>query len=146
MRKFVLAACLFLLFKTAGFSEDVLAQLNPNHPRLLVTDTTWENLQDRSMKDPGLRRFLETLRADGYNTLKLTPLTYKKEGRRLLDVSRTAFQRIVLWSFDYRITGDARFLHRAEQEMLNVSEFPDWNPTHFLDTAEMTAGLSLGYD
>jgi hypothetical protein len=30
--------------------------------------------------------------------------------------------------------------------MLAVAAFADWNPSHFLDTAEMTAGLALGYD
>jgi hypothetical protein len=30
--------------------------------------------------------------------------------------------------------------------MQTVAEFQDWNPDHFLDTAEMTAGMALGYD
>ncbi len=146
MRNFVLAACLLMFFETGGFTNELPAHLKPGHPRLIVTDATWGKIQELSAKDPGLARFLDALKADGYGTLSLPPLTYKKEGRRLLAVSRAAFQRIVLWSFDYRITGDIRFLHRAEQEMLAVSEFSDWNPSHFLDTAEMTAGVSLGYD
>ena len=30
--------------------------------------------------------------------------------------------------------------------MLAVSAFPDWNPSHFLDVAEMTMGVAIGYD
>ena len=34
----------------------------------------------------------------------------------------------------------------AEQEMLAVSRFTDWNPTHFLDVGEMVMALAIGYD
>jgi hypothetical protein len=146
MRKLTFGACLLLFFVAASFADELPSHLKPNHPRLLVTDATWKRLQDRSAEDPGLNRFLNTLKTDGYSTLNLPTLTYKLEGKRLLDVSRAAFQRIVLWSFDYRVTGDSRFLRRAEQEMLTVSEFSDWNTSHFLDTSEMTAAVSLGYD
>lgn len=30
--------------------------------------------------------------------------------------------------------------------MLQLSSFTDWNPTHFLDVAEMTLAVSIGYD
>jgi hypothetical protein len=111
-----------------------------------VTDSTWKELQVQRANDPRLDHFLNQLVVDGRDTLDEAPLKYEKTGKRLLTVSRAAFQRIVLWSFDYRLTGDERFLQRAEQEMLAMAAFPNWNPSHFLDTAEMTAAMSLGYD
>ena len=30
--------------------------------------------------------------------------------------------------------------------MLAVARFSDWNPSHFLDTGEMTFALAVGYD
>ena len=30
--------------------------------------------------------------------------------------------------------------------MLVAAKFKDWNPSHFLDTAEMTTALAIGYD
>ncbi|RYY19142.1 MAG: heparinase, partial [Chitinophagaceae bacterium] len=35
---------------------------------------------------------------------------------------------------------------RAEQELLAISKFSDWNPSHFLDVAEMTMAAAIGYD
>ena len=64
----------------------------------------------------------------------------------MLAVSREALRRIGLWTFSYRVTGDKAFAERAEKEMLNLAAFKDWNPSHFLDTAEMTAALAVGYD
>ena len=46
----------------------------------------------------------------------------------------------------YRISGEDRFLRRAEKEMLAAAPFPDWNPDHYLDTGEMTAALGIGLD
>jgi hypothetical protein len=44
------------------------------------------------------------------------------------------------------MTGDDRYLHRADEEILAVSRFSDWNPSHFLDVAEMTMAVAIGYD
>ena len=45
-----------------------------------------------------------------------------------------------------RIEGDPRYADRAWQELVAAAAFPDWNPSHFLDTAEMTHAFALGYD
>jgi hypothetical protein len=68
------------------------------------------------------------------------------EGKRLLSVSRLALKRIFYLSYAYRMTKEEKYAYRATQEMLSVSRFPDWNPSHFLDVGEMVLALSIGYD
>lgn len=51
--------------------------------------------------------------------------------------SRTHFRKMDLNS--YRKT-------QTCQEILKACDFSDWNPFHCLDVAEMTAGVSIGYD
>jgi hypothetical protein len=46
----------------------------------------------------------------------------------------------------YHLTHDEKHLQRCQQEMLAAARFSDWNPSHFLDVAEMTFALALGYD
>jgi hypothetical protein len=46
----------------------------------------------------------------------------------------------------YRLDGNNRWVERAWQELEAAANFPDWNPRHFLDTAEMTHGFAIGYD
>ncbi len=70
----------------------------------------------------------------------------KQTGRRILGVSRTVLKRVVHLSYSYRTTGKKKYMHRAEEEMLAAAAFKDWNPSHFLDVAEMTAALAIGYD
>jgi hypothetical protein len=125
---------------------DPLAGLKPGHPRLLVSDADWKALRERQNSDPELARVTARIEADAKSLLNDPPLIYKKEGKRLLDVSRQAIQRILLWSVTYHLTGDRVYAEHAKQELLNLAAFPDWNPSHFLDTAEMTAALALGYD
>ncbi|MBC7369431.1 MAG: heparinase II/III family protein, partial [Undibacterium sp.] len=78
--------------------------------------------------------------------LTAKPVEHVLIGPRLLDKSRTALSRVITGAMACRLTGDTRFAARAKLEMLTVSAFPDWNPSHFLDVAEMSTALALGYD
>ncbi len=51
-------------------------------------------------------------------------------------------------SYDYSlIASHPRLLMtRAEEEILAVCDFSDWNPSHFLDVGEMALALAIGYD
>ena len=79
--------------------------------------------------------------------LNKKPLVYNKpDGRRLLRVSRAALERIRSLSLNYLILGEKKYAERAWQELSTVASFSDWNPSHFLDCAEMTHAVALGYD
>ena len=126
--------------------DNILAGLRPEHPRLIITSAMWNDLRSRRSSNAELDTILTQTEKAARTVLKAPPLIYKKEGFRLLAVSRDALRRIELCSFAYRITGDKVFLDHAEKDMLTVAAFKDWNPPHFLDTAEMTAAVALGYD
>jgi hypothetical protein len=125
---------------------DLLATLQPDHPRLLAAAKDWDGLRARRLNDAVLARLLAKIESDGRQMLPLPTLAYKKEGKRLLAVSRAALNRITVWAFCHRLTADRVFAERAQRELLVLAGFSDWNPSHFLDTAEMTAALAIGYD
>ena len=79
-------------------------------------------------------------------TLEKPPVTRQMVGIRLLETSRESLKRVFALSYAYRMTGDMRYARRAEKEMLACCEFSDWNPSHFLDVAEMSVSMSIGYD
>ena len=60
--------------------------------------------------------------------------------------SRKAVQRIYTLALLYRLTSEQRWLDRALTEMLTAARMDDWNPAHWLDTAEMMNALATGYD
>jgi len=69
-----------------------------------------------------------------------------KSGVRILHVSRSALSVIAKSAMAYRFSGERRYATLAIGEAMSVCSFPDWNPAHFLDTAEMTLGVALCYD
>jgi hypothetical protein len=127
-------------------SPDILAGLRPEHPRLIITMAMWEALRSQRSNDTETGKVITQVVAEARTLVNAPPLVYKKEGFRLLAVSRDALRRIELCSFAYQITGEKVFLERAEKDLLTVAAFGDWNPIHFLDTGEMTTAVALGYD
>ena len=112
----------------------------------MASESTWQEVLAKKQQSPTFARFLEKLESEARTLISVPPLGYHKTGRRLLWVSRSAVGRILVLALGYRVTGDEPFKVRAEQEMLAAAAFPDWNPDHFLDVAEMTTAVALGYD
>jgi hypothetical protein len=50
-----------------------------------------------------------------------------------------------LLAMAYHLSGDVEHVRRCEKEMLAAARFSDWNPSHFLDVAEMTFALAIGF-
>lgn len=121
-------------------------RVDPGHPRLLATKADFENMR-RSLEENALRRSLADAVLEQAKALQdIAPIKREKEGRRLLGQSRRCLKRLIILAMAYQISGDQDHVRRAEQEMLAVSRFTDWNPDHFLDVAEMTLALAIGYD
>ena len=68
------------------------------------------------------------------------------DGKRMLEVSREVLNRVVTLGFAWRLTGESRYAKRGWVELARVCGFDDWNTAHFLDTAEMTLAVAVGYD
>lgn len=136
------------LFLPSGLSAAAppLEDLRPDHPRLIVTAEDFATLRQRRARDPVLDGMLGAIERGAAEYLDAPPLEREQEGRRMLATSRRALRRITWLAMTYHLTGDGRYARRAEAELLNVSAFADWNPGHYLDTAEMTAAVGLGYD
>lgn len=127
-----------------GLPSSLLAA--PEHPRLLVTAADWEKLPARMEADPRVKKIISGTIARADLTLEKPLLTYEREGRRILSVSRDAIERILDLSTAWKVTGEKKYLDRCRNEMLAISNFKDWNPDHHLDTAEMQTALAIGYD
>lgn len=114
--------------------------MGPAHPRLCTrTDVLPADMGDR---EPFIQALIVEARA-----LETVPVLERiQEGRRLLRVSREALRRLSVLSIAWMRTRDEGFLKRAEAEMLAVCAFSDWNTSHYLDTAEMSLAVALGYD
>jgi hypothetical protein len=124
-----------------------LSTLRAAHPRLLFTRDDERRVRKLAETEELLARLIEQNRLNALAVLDEAPVRHEiPDGKRLLAQSRRAIERVLALAMAYRLSGDRSFLDGAAREMLTASGFPDWNPSHFLDTAEMTTALALGYD
>ena len=120
------------------------------HPRLFVDNAACESITQALQKDSNspLARLHSLIVGVADAVLTDSDIVYQKDksGKRILEVSRRAMDRILSCSYSYRITGDSKYLHQAQKDIVSVCSFPDWNPSHYLDVAEMAMAVSVGYD
>ena len=137
-----------------AFAEDVpdyFSKLNPAHPRILASSQREAEVKELLKTDEYLQKLVQNqlLEADELVKTKGT-VEYIIVGPRLLSQSRKCLKRVLTLAGAYRLTDDtakkAAYKSRAMKELQAAAGFPDWNPSHFLDTAEMTAAFAIGYD
>ncbi|HEV2487254.1 MAG TPA: heparinase II/III family protein [Terracidiphilus sp.] len=145
---FAFAALFVLLLPFRTHAASPLDTLRVQHPRLFLHDSDLPALKRTIATDPFVKQQFEELRTYADKLLTAPPDVYVIGGveHTLLDTSRDMEGRVFALAGLYRLTGDKRYADRATKEMLAAASFPDWYPTHFLDTGEMTATLGLGYD
>ncbi|MDH7599185.1 MAG: heparinase II/III family protein [Sedimentisphaerales bacterium] len=132
--------------RRSALQDQLLARLEPNHPRILLTEQRLKGLKESAENDAVLRRYVADVLRQARSYLDARPLEYQKIGPRLLHVSRACLDRVYALGFARRWTGQGQYADKAIEQMLTVCGFPDWNPSHFLDTAEMSHAVGIGYD
>lgn len=140
---------LLLLFTipVCGSAQDVFKmQVPASHPRLMLFKGEEAALRKKVLSDSFLTSIHQTIIRKSNEFLTAPVLERNVTGQSMLKVSRTALTYIYYLAYSWRMTGDNRYAERAKKELVNVSTFPDWNPSHFLDVAEMTMAASIGYD
>ncbi|MCB0732323.1 MAG: heparinase II/III family protein, partial [Ignavibacteriae bacterium] len=73
-------------------------------------------------------------------------LERKLTGKRLLSVSREMLNRTTLFGVIYMMEKDSKILKRINDELVTVCKFSDWNPSHYLDVAEMSTAVAFALD
>jgi hypothetical protein len=128
-------------------ATNILSRLRPSHPRLLATADDFAALKKRVASDPLLESWHSSIQSQAREILKAAPSRYEiPDGVRLLATSRRVMNRVYTLALLHRLDGDPQYAERAWQELAAAAEFVDWNPRHFLDTAEMTHAFAIAYD
>ena len=117
------------------------------HPRLWLPKSSEGALREKFAKDPLTTRLQAAVMAEAGRVLKARTCRYDiPDGKRLLAQSRLALHNIMHSAWAWRIGGEEKFRLRAITELEAACALKDWNPSHFLDTAEMATAVATGYD
>ncbi|MEP4077337.1 heparinase II/III domain-containing protein [Haloferula sp.] len=127
-------------------TDPILETLAAEHPRLMLKEDSLKALKKQANDDEVLQRFVRDVIRRADEQLDEPELRYEKRGPRLLHVSKSCVDRIYDLGVAWRWTGEEKYAEKIKETLLTVCSFPDWNPSHFLDAAEMSHGVGIGYD
>ena len=120
--------------------------LQKSQPRLVLNSKIEKNLKKKLETDPVVQNMYKAIQLNAAEIQKKPLLERIMIGRRLLSVSREMQYRMNVLGMVYRIDKDPEMLRRINEEVLAVCNFSDWNPSHFLDVAEMSMAVAFALD
>lgn len=132
------------------FLEALLRYRNATrHPRLFIDDAQFDDLKEQVAdgSNPALVKIHSQIMKETDN-FPDEPVEWKLDdsGKRILGLSRKALRRLAYNAYAYRFTAERKYLESALKTINEVCAMPDWNAWHFLDVAELAAGLGIAYD
>jgi len=125
-----------------------------DRPRLIAPAHKWAALPELIKNEPYLKGWNDTIFGNATAYAKLPPVKYFMDGPSgILDNAREIKMRIKAYGYVQRMTGDKQWADKAYAEIENAvstnfgpNNDTKWNPSHFLDTAELTAAFAIAYD
>ena len=120
--------------------------LRKSKPRLVLNTELVKMLQSRIKSDPVVRNMYKAIQLNAISIREKPFLEREMEGRRLLGVSREMLYRINMLGIVYLVEKDPVILKRINDEVVAVCNFSDWNPSHYLDVAEMSMAVAIALD
>ena len=153
------AACVAPVAQNRTLAAEAIPQLqNPmstqylahhlckSQPRLVFNSTLTEHLKRKMKTDAVLQNMYEAIKLNAADAQKQPLLTRHLVGRRLLGTSRDMLWRINVLGFVYLTEKDPVVLRRIDDEVKAVCTFSNWNPSHYLDVAEMSMAVAFALD
>ena len=120
--------------------------LRKSQPRLVLNAQTERNLRNELKTDPVVQNMYKAIQLNAAEIQNEPLLERIQTGRRLLSVSREMLYRMNMLGMVYRIDKDPKVLARINNEVVAVCNFSDWNPSHYLDVAEMAMAVAIALD
>jgi len=122
------------------------SKLRKTSPRIVLNGPAEKKLRAKLQSDPLIKNYYAAIQRNAKEIHGSPLLERIKTGRRLLSVSREMLRRMTILSIVYRLEKDPEVLKRIDEEVKAVCNFTDWNPSHYLDVAEMSLAVAIGLD
>jgi hypothetical protein len=117
-----------------------------DHPRLYLTPVGLAELQKQAQTDPVLADLTARLLVDAGLILAQEVTEFRIVGPRMLARCQQILSRVTTLALAFRLTREKKYLDRTREELFAAAAFPHWNPSHFLDVAELCTAFAIGYD
>lgn len=126
--------------------EYLKKNLRKKGPKLILNKKIQKHFKEMVGVDPVILNMYQAIKLNATEVQKKPLLERNVVGRRLLGTSREMLYRINMLGIVYQIERDPQILNRINDEVKAVCEFSDWNPSHYLDVAEMSMAVAFALD
>jgi len=121
-------------------------KLRKGSPRLILTPAIEKQLKKDLKSDEVVKNMYQAIKLNAEEIQQQPLLERNVVGRRLLGTSREMLYRMNILGMVYLMEQDEKVLNRINDEVIAVCNFSDWNPSHYLDVAEMSLAVALAID
>ncbi|MBE5041247.1 heparinase II/III domain-containing protein [Ructibacterium gallinarum] len=131
----------------ATISADFGQNASVPHPRLFITDDDITQMKIMAEQDALLRRMLDYNIQKADSAFSDEAISYRfQDTYRMHDMAEQFKNNMQLYGFAYLLTGNEKYAQRAWDDLSAVSQFPDLNTAHIIDTGMFLNGLGIAYD
>lgn len=117
------------------------------HPRLLWTAAEQKETERLLQSDASMMQLADYLRTQAAHICTLADIPYGVDGSgTMLNTASKYLYRLTTLSLAYRLYGTRTYLLTVERILKTICSYPNWHPSHYLDTAQLTAAVAIAYD
>ncbi len=127
-------------------SPTLLPPRTAAHPRLFLDLNRLRRLKSGQQSYVVLENLKERFFHQANALLNEPTTEFRIVGPRMLERAQQVLARVSTLALAYRLVERKEYLTRARQELFAIKEYPHWNPSHFLDTAELCTAFAIGLD
>lgn len=151
----IFGSLLLWLTTTPPFAESIVGSTHrttftavPSHPRIIVDANRLANIKNYIQNNTQAQNYFQGLIAQGDVVLSLPPMVRPPENASdILSAARAVLQRLYATALLYRITGNVTYAERVRIELLNCTQWSDWDiGKHALDTGELCHATGIAMD
>lgn len=117
------------------------------HPRVIGTKKDFDYIRTNRQTDANLNKMVNDIIKQAEAAMSAEAGLYDRpDKQRILSSARSALGWFRNLAFAYQITGDEKYASKVWDVLSVLISYPDWNPSHMIDTAELVAGCAIAYD
>lgn len=117
------------------------------HPRVIGTKADFDRIRANWQSDADLNKMVTDILKKADATLNVTYPEYAlPDKQRILGQARSCLEYFRNLGFAYQVTGHDKYAEKAWEIMQGLLSYPDWNPSHMIDTAELVGGCAVAFD
>jgi hypothetical protein len=118
--------------------EWLTKNIRKQSPKLMLTPDRLTRLKSAIANDDTAAAYYTLLKQNAEALCQRPVIEFKMTGKRMLMVSRESIHRVSCLALVANIEADpSTYVDRLNAELLSICSFESWNPSHFLDVAEM---------